>query len=161
MHQNPSNGPPHANMYNPPRPPEVYTLPDNVNEVLAPEIRQQFQHDDSGRVLFFTAPPFDRAHKGVSPSSAGLGHSARYLAGRNEWLAERDLKRKARDDDAAVLAKRRGSMDVDRGMDEELVVHAVGAMDSWFDRFDTDTKQWERKAGLTGWRAQVKDGERT
>lgn len=161
MQQTPSNGPPHTNMYNPPRPPEVYTLPDNVNEVLAPELRQQFQHDDSGRVLFFTAPPFDRSHKGISPASAGLGHSARYLAGRKEWLAERDLKRKARDEKAATLTHKRASLESDRAMDEELVAQAVGAMGNWFGQFDSDTKQWEKEAGLTGWRAQVKDAETT
>ena len=146
-------------MYNPPRPPEVYTLPDTVNEVLDTTIRQQFQHDESGRLLFFTTPPIDRPQNGVSPSSTGLGHSARYLAGRSEWLAERELKRKARDEDAAVHAQKRGSMDVEREMDDELAAQAVGAMGNWLKRFDSDTKQWEKEAGLTGWRTPLKDGE--
>jgi chromatin structure-remodeling complex subunit RSC1/2 len=157
MQQTPSNGPTQANMYNPPRPPEVYTLPDNVNEVLVPDLRHQFQHDNSGRVLFFTAPPFDRSHKGLSPASAGLGHSARYLAGRSEWLAERDLKRKARDEKVATPTQKRAILDSDRLMEQEIATQAVGAMDSWFGRFDSDTKQWEKEAGLNGWRTQIKD----
>lgn len=55
---------PHANIYNPPRPPEVYTLPENVNESIAREMREGFQHDSAGRILFFTAPPLDRATAG-------------------------------------------------------------------------------------------------
>ncbi|KAH8179521.1 bromodomain-containing protein [Sarocladium implicatum] len=159
MQQNPSNGPPQANMYNPPRPPEVYTLPDTVNDVLDPAIRQQFQHDDSGRVLFFTTPPIDRPQNGVSPSSAGLGHSARYLAGRSAWLAERELKRKARNEEAAVHTQKRASVDMEREMDDEMAAQAMGAMGHWLKRFDSDTKQWEKEAGLDGWQRQPKDGE--
>jgi chromatin structure-remodeling complex subunit RSC1/2 len=146
-------------MYNPPRPPEVYTLPDNVNDVLAPELRKHFQHDDSGRVLFFTTPPLDRSHNGISPASAGLGHSARYLAGRSEWLAERDLKRKARDERAAAHTQKRASLDADRVLDGELVTHAVDAMGSWLERFESDTQQWEKKAGLSGWRTHATDAK--
>lgn len=47
-----------GNIYNPPRPPEVYALPDNLNESFPPEVRECFQHDAAGRVLFFTAPPW-------------------------------------------------------------------------------------------------------
>ena len=52
-------------------------------------------------------------------------------------------------------------MENDRGMDNELVVQAVGAMGNWFSRFDSDTKQWEKEAGLSGWRAPLKDVETT
>ncbi|KAH6608847.1 hypothetical protein Trco_002193 [Trichoderma cornu-damae] len=60
----------HANMYNPPRPPEVYTLPDNINETLPATVRREFQHDDYGRVLFFSAAPLDRSCNGLSPLNA-------------------------------------------------------------------------------------------
>ena len=143
------------NVYNPPRPPEVYTLPDNVNEVLPPEIRENFQQDAVGRVLFFTAPPLDRSHKGMAPPSADLGHSIKYLAGRQQWLAERERKRKERDEEvtAAKSAKRKLGDEV-RSQDAAhmLVPQAIGAMDKWFQRFDQDTEQWIQTAGLAGWR---------
>lgn len=154
--------PGHGTVYNPPRLPEVYTLTDNVNETLPADVRQSFQHDADGRILFFTAPPLDRPHKGVSSESSGLGHSAQYLAGRKEWLAEREKKRKERgektpgEEDAA----KRIALDVD-GDDEEMdsagaiASQTMSAMGKWFQRFDQDTDQWRKEAGLEGWRQPV------
>ncbi|KAK8076198.1 hypothetical protein PG994_003470 [Apiospora phragmitis] len=87
-----------ANAYNPPRPVEVYRLDDSLNEHIPAEIRDQFQRDEAGRVLFFTQPPLERAHRGVSHESAGLGHSVRYLADRARGIEDRRAKRKARDE---------------------------------------------------------------
>lgn len=87
-----------TNMYNPPRPPEVYTLPDSVNGVLPTEVRQGYQHDNTGRILFFTSPPLERPCNGLSPTTAGIGHSIKYFAGRGQWLAAREKKRKERAD---------------------------------------------------------------
>lgn len=147
-------------MYNPPRPPEVYTLPENVNEALAPELRRQFQHDDEGHVLFFTVPPLDHLHKGISTASCSLGHSARYLAGREEWLAERDAKRKARQDSPHDLARKRQSSDVrNNEIGTHLADQASVAMGSWLDRLAGETKTWRTESGLDGWGSQVKKGE--
>ncbi|KAK8091791.1 Bromodomain-containing protein [Apiospora hydei] len=82
----------------PPRPVEVYRLDDSLNERIPAEIRDQFQRDEAGRVLFFTQPPLERAHRGVSHESAGLGHSVRYLADRARGIEDRRAKRKARDE---------------------------------------------------------------
>lgn len=87
-----------ANAYNPPRPVEVYRLDDTLNDRIPAEIRDQFQRDEAGRVLFFTQPPLERAHRGVSHESAGLGHSVRYLADRARGIEDRRAKRKARDE---------------------------------------------------------------
>lgn len=151
------NGMPHANMYNPPRPPEVYTLPDVINEALPEEMRRGFQHDPAGRVLFFTAPPLDRAHKGISPESAGLGHSVQFLAGRKEWLAEREKKRKDRDEARGLNADKRMALDTSSARDTVGTVtsQAADAMDKWFDHFNHDTQRWTRDAGLDGWRQAV------
>lgn len=86
------------NAYNPPRPVEVYQLDDAVNARIPPEVRAQFQCDDAGHILFFTQPPLDRAHRGISNESAGLGHSTRYLADRAREVEDRRAKRKARDE---------------------------------------------------------------
>ncbi|CAM1503735.1 Fc.00g013260.m01.CDS01 [Cosmosporella sp. VM-42] len=142
-----------GNVYNPPRPPEVYTLPDNLNENFPMEVRQSFQHDDSGRILFFTAPPLDRPHKGISQESAGLGHSLKYLAGRKEWLADREKKRKERDEEGTNTSQKRAEIKMlaDKDVKEDMVSQATNAMAKWIQHFDEDTERWKKEAGLEGW----------
>jgi chromatin structure-remodeling complex subunit RSC1/2 len=151
----------HPNMYNPPRPPEVYTLPDQINEALPAQVRENVQRDASGRVLFFTAPPLDRMNSGISSESAALGHSARYLAGRKEWLAERNRKRKERDEGSTTEGPKRVSLEEDSLSEETnknavaMTGQAASAMISWLQHFDKDTQQWTKDAGLEGWRESV------
>lgn len=147
----------HNNMYIPPRPPEVYTLPDAVNESLPENLRVKFRHDDAGRVLFFTAPPLDRTYARLSPSSAGLGHSAKYLAGRREWLDSRDKKRKLRDEQYREKARRLSTQDTIQSSDlgSSIVSQAAEAMEKWFQTFDRDTAEWKSESGLDGWRGIV------
>ncbi|KAI7711978.1 hypothetical protein KC322_g3927, partial [Hortaea werneckii] len=94
--------------YRDPPPIEVYVLPDHANFSIPNEIREQYQRDEQGRVLFFAAPPVTSAGDHYQPSDApnttsssavGKGHSIRYLAEkarRKEDLAkkrtERDLE---------------------------------------------------------------------
>ena len=96
---------PHASaghVYNVPRAPEVYTLADPVDAAIPAEVREQFQRDEQGRVLFFTAPPLNRPANGVAEQHAGLGHSVRHLATIGELRAERARKRKERDEALAL-----------------------------------------------------------
>lgn len=130
----------HANMYNPPRPPEVYTLPDNVNEGLPETVRRQFQHDDAGRVLFFSAAPLDRSCGGLSPESAGLGHSAKYLAGREMWLAEREKKRKDRDEVLHGLREKVLRIEQQPG-ESPVVSQATRAVEIFFEQLNQETEQ--------------------
>ncbi|KAL8658396.1 MAG: hypothetical protein Q9226_001040 [Calogaya cf. arnoldii] len=60
------------------RPHEVFRLSDQANAQIPNEIRQQYQQDEHGNVLFFTAPPVDV----LPPTKEGsaMGHTARYLA---------------------------------------------------------------------------------
>lgn len=60
------------------RPYEVFHLSSSANASIPEDIREQFQRDDQGHVLFFTAPPLDVLPP-VKEGSA-LGHTARYLA---------------------------------------------------------------------------------
>ncbi|KAF5579007.1 chromatin structure-remodeling complex subunit RSC1 [Fusarium pseudoanthophilum] len=145
---------PGGNVYNPPRPPEVYALPDNINDAMPKELRESFQHDSSGRVLFFTAPPLDRPHKGISHESAGLGHSAKYLAGRKEWLADRERKRKERDEQIGSNSNKKLERDAAdaRQAKIEIVAQASDAMAKWLEQYNEDTQKWKEKAGLEGWR---------
>jgi chromatin structure-remodeling complex subunit RSC1/2 len=134
-------------MYNPPRPPEVYTLPDNVNEFLPATVRREFQHDEAGRVLFFSAAPLDRSCSGLSPASAGLGHSAKYLAGREKWLAEREKKRKNRDE--ALHGLREKMLRTEQRPGESPVVsQAARAIEMFFQHLNQETEHLKDDVGL-------------
>ncbi|GAB7356129.1 hypothetical protein MBLNU459_g6727t1 [Dothideomycetes sp. NU459] len=84
---------PSTSSYKEPHPTEVWTLPDAANAGIPPEIRSQFQQDEAGRVLFFTAPPIQVAEPNKSAGKA-LGHSVRYLAQKFRSEEETAKKRK-------------------------------------------------------------------
>ncbi|TVY58723.1 Chromatin structure-remodeling complex subunit RSC1 [Lachnellula cervina] len=83
-----------TNQYNPPRAVEVYTLPDQANAAIPAEIRSQFQTDEYGKVIFFTAPPLDA--NPVPEEVRNLSHSLRYLADKARSKEADEKKRKAR-----------------------------------------------------------------
>lgn len=83
--------PPTANYRDPP-PIEVYTLPDAANLSIPNEIREQYQRDEFGRVLFFTTPPVSTEQTGTA-----RGHSVRYLAEKARRQETIDKKRKERE----------------------------------------------------------------
>lgn len=94
-----------SNAYNPPRPVEVYTLDDRANASIPYDIREQFHHDEYGKVIFFTAPPLD-----VDPipeEKHTLGHSLRYLADKARNKEEDEKKRKARAAELETVATER------------------------------------------------------
>ncbi|KAK5172874.1 uncharacterized protein LTR77_002995 [Saxophila tyrrhenica] len=80
--------------YRDPPPIEVYTLPDQANLSIPPEVREQYQRDEFGRVLFFTAPPV-AASNGISGDLGG--HSVRYLAEKARRAEQLAQKRKERE----------------------------------------------------------------
>lgn len=84
--------------YKAPQPVEVYILNDHANASIPPEIREQFQRDEQGRVLFFTAPPVIPPEE--EKEGMALGHSARYLAAKAKRDALRAEKRKAEEANA-------------------------------------------------------------
>lgn len=142
-----------ANIYNPPRPPEVYTLPDSINDALYEQIRQNFQQDSAGRVLFFAGPPLDRPINRVSPRHEGAGHSVKYLAGRNGWLADREMKRRRRNTSPDATSKRPVTASFDAEVVEDATAaEAMSGMSEWLHAFDDNAVEWQQKAGLEGWR---------
>lgn len=80
--------------YKAPQPVEVYVLNDHANSSIPQDIREQFQRDEKGRVLFFTAPPLNLENS-LGKDGIRLGHSARYLAARAKKDAMREAKRKS------------------------------------------------------------------
>lgn len=93
-----------SNSYIPPRPIEVYHLTDTANNAIPQDIREQFQRDESGHVLFFTAPPLDISR--IPESTAKLGHSVKYLAKKARTEVELEQKRRERDELRAAEAER-------------------------------------------------------
>lgn len=152
-----SGGPPHGAMYNPPRPAEVYTLPDTVNEAFPQGVVEHFQTDPAGRLLFFTAPPLERSHKGLSPGSRGLGHSAKYLDGYEKWRCVRERKRKLRDDDTGDESHtiHQNENVQSHSAHDSTTQQATRALGKWFGSFDDETSRWRKQAGLEGWQKPV------
>ncbi|KAF3049241.1 hypothetical protein E8E11_008338 [Didymella keratinophila] len=80
--------------YKAPPPVEVYTLNDHANASIPQDIREQFQTDEKGRVLFFTAPPLNVSQP-LTKDGRVLGHSAAYLAARARREKAKAEKRNA------------------------------------------------------------------
>ncbi len=93
--------PPQSGAY--PRPSEVYRLPENANQLIPQDIRDQFQQDEHGHILFFTSPPVDTLPP-VKPGSA-IGHTAKYLAAKHRDKLAANEKRKA-----AALTEEKSSL---------------------------------------------------
>ena len=85
--------PPQPGAY--PRQSEVYRLPENANQLIPQDIRDQFQQDEHGHILFFTSPPVDTLPP-IKPGSA-IGHTARYLAAKHRDKLAANEKRKVED----------------------------------------------------------------
>ncbi|RYP15337.1 hypothetical protein DL765_005771 [Monosporascus sp. GIB2] len=145
------------NAYNPPRPIEVYQLDDALNARIPHDIREQFQCDSSGHVLFFTQPPLDRAHRGMSNESAGLGHSVRYLADRAREVEDRGAKRKARDElRREEEMKRKAAESEVAERDRKALMELAGDMFAgWIKTMDRENEML--KVAYEGW--SVKDDD--
>ena len=130
------------------RPVEVYHLSDSANLTIPDDIREQFQQDDQGRLLFFTTPPLDV----LPPTKKGeaLGHSARYLAAKlrreDEMKEKRKLNEAAHRQDEANKKKRR----LDEAMQlanriEELKVESLVALQKQME--DEELNLWKELYG--------------
>ncbi|KAI5302396.1 hypothetical protein KEM55_001129, partial [Ascosphaera atra] len=110
---------------NAPRSVEVYTLPDETNNMISKDVRGQFQCDEQGRILFFTAPPLDP----VASTSRELCHSAAYLAAREKRKSalqqrrkeQAEAREKEREDAMEKAAKR-------RKLNDDVLASAYGVL---------------------------------
>lgn len=71
----------------------VFHLPENANQAIPEEIRNEFQQDALGHVLWWDAPPVDTLPP-VKPKSA-ISHTAKYLADKIRAKRATSGKRKA------------------------------------------------------------------
>lgn len=119
----------------------MYTLPDAANLSIPPEVREQYQRDEFGRVLFFTTPPVQ-----VDREGGVQGHSVRYLAEkarRAEMLGKKRKEREEQREAAECEAKKARSEEVERlfahleevrrkalkALNEELAAAVAGGLD--------------------------------
>lgn len=104
-----------AKSYTGPPPIEAYTLPTAANLSIPPEIRRQFQQDEYGNILFFTAPPVYRAQiiaADPTPRNSDklVGHSIGYSATKirsAETVAQRRKEHEAAKAAARVEKRKR------------------------------------------------------
>jgi hypothetical protein len=121
-------------VYRAPNPNEVYFLPDAANAAIPLDIREQFQTDSQGRVLFFTAPPVPADESRVPK----LKHSAKYLA----FKAQESLKRKSKelDEDASAGAEK-SPLPTDEETPEQEALSGIAwpgtvPQDVWVEKFN-------------------------
>ena len=107
--------------YKAPPPVEVYILNDHANASIPQDIRKQFQTDEKGRVLFFTAPPLNVSQPWTKDGRA-LGHSAAYLAARARREKAKAEKRKA---DAAGATEREEAVKKAKREDDKKMQKAI------------------------------------
>ncbi|KAK3391632.1 hypothetical protein B0T20DRAFT_489797 [Sordaria brevicollis] len=176
IHQHPPNmpqqlasGPAAANAYNAPRAPEAYTLAENIDSEIPEEVKKQFQTDDQGRVLFFTAPPLNRPsvrNGGVADQYAGLGHSVHWESIK-ALREERRRKRKERDEALQEEEnKRKAAKVAEQKADGEGNEHqkALSLLEEgilqWCKQMQKGTKQLEDLlGGREEWREMMKQSK--
>ncbi|KAI0857558.1 hypothetical protein F4860DRAFT_489202 [Xylaria cubensis] len=146
-----------ANAYNPPRPIEVYRLDDATNANIPADVREQFLRDEAGNVLFFTQPPLERTHRGVSKENADLGHSVRYLADRAREVQDRRAKRKARDEMRKEEDKKRYALEQEAAQIEqqEQIDSAAKILLGWAQSIQEEADVL--KTNYDGWSVKDKD----
>lgn len=142
--------------YRDPPPVEVYTLPDTANASIPPEIREQFDRDEQGRVLFFTAPPIQVA----DPYGGKLGHSIKYLAAKSrreeETKRKRELYETAKAE--AQLAKKKARVEEAKTLQVKLEEVKAQALQTLEKQLVEATKQELKRVYGDEWRARL-DGE--
>ncbi|KAG9243433.1 hypothetical protein BJ878DRAFT_118005 [Calycina marina] len=129
------------NAYNPPRQVEVYTLSDQANASIPPDVREQFHRDEYGRVVFYTAPPV--VANPIVEDQQDLGHSLRYLADKARSKEAEDKKRKERADELEQLAneKRKLIKENEHGEKQAMNRLKLQAIVAWSDDMDRGTDQ--------------------
>lgn len=127
--------------YRAPQPVEVYVLPDHANASIPADVREQFQRDEQGRVLFFTAPPANDPGF-VKEDGQALGHSARYLAMRAKRDAQRAAKRKADEAGAAERkeAAKKAREEAEEQLRKDVTALRLKAVDTLGDQLALATK---------------------
>ena len=138
----------HTNAYNPPKSVEVYTLADVANSSIPADIREQFHHDEYGRVIFYTAPPL------AVTDNKNLNHSLRYLADKARSKEADEKKRKARQADLEAQASekiKRLKTDTENQKQQGLNAR-LSTMMKWCDEMEKGTDKLYEKMHGDDWK---------
>jgi chromatin structure-remodeling complex subunit RSC1/2 len=100
---------------------ETYILPDQANLSIPLEIRERYQRDELGRVIFFTAPPVIPSE----PTGGVKAHSVRYLAAKARREASLAQKRTATDLDKQVSERATKQARIEQAQQASRDVEAV------------------------------------
>ncbi|CZS92661.1 related to member of RSC complex [Rhynchosporium graminicola] len=145
-------------VYNPPRPIEVYTLPEMAHNAIPTDIRTQFHHDELGRVIFYTTPPLDI--NPIPQDKQTLGHSLRYLADKARAKQEDAKKRKDRAVELETAAGERlkRMKTSDEGTTNWIIAKKLEALSKWNQDMENGTDEMYRQLHGETWQ-EVRDAE--
>lgn len=141
--------------YKAPQPVEVFVLNDHANASIPQDIREQFQRDEKGRVLFFTAPPLN-IEQPLTKAGRALGHSARYLAAKAKKEGMKAAKRKLEEADAPEReeAAKKARVEEEERLEKAVAELGMRALRALEDQLAAATKV-ELEAVFNG---QTRDG---
>ncbi len=142
----------HGNVYNPPRPIEVYTLADVANSSIPADIRAQFHHDEYGKIIFYTTPPLDIDP--IPEEARTLGHSLRYLADKARNRAADEKKRKAREVEleAAATERLKRIKSNEEGNKNWIVNEKLKAVKKWGEEMEKGTDELYQQLHGENWK---------
>ena len=115
----------------------IFHLPDNANQAIPEEIRNEFQQDAQGHVLWWDAPPVDTLPP-VKPKSA-IAHTAKYLGDKIRAKRIATEKRKAEglpieEEDQHKRPAKLAKQNPDEGFERQIKELRVKALWKWNDQ---------------------------
>ena len=128
-------------------------MADNIDAAIPKEVREQFQCDENGRILFFTGAPLDRPANRVAEAYSQLGHSVRHLASIKQLREERARKRKERDE---ALARKRAAQE-EEAKRQRLAQEQDGNDAATLEQKKAEARELLEKV-LRGWAAEIDRG---
>ena len=129
---------------------EVYRLPENANLAIPEEVREQFQQDEKGNILFFTAPPVDTL-PAVRPGSA-IGHTVEFLASSLPNRTANKQKRRT-DTTLSIPNKKVKEQPDDTNLRDRIEATKTEALDMLIERITHGTTQIYREIYGQNWEA--------
>jgi len=153
-----------------PRGPQVYHLPDEIENSIPQEIRDRYPKDDQGKMLWFTSPPEDRAANDLAPESQGIGHSLSYTeavakiqdqstedieATANQQLRSMTalkkkayLKRLRQRVEKRAIREKMAQAKTDEAEADELAAKAVQGLVHWTIEYEKETEAMFKRLGI-------------
>ncbi|KAI9670279.1 MAG: hypothetical protein M1831_006493 [Alyxoria varia] len=144
--------------YQTPQPIEVWHLQDAANAAIPPDIREQFQCDENGHVLFFTNPPLE-----TEPQKSRLQHTARYLAAKERRRQEMAGKRKQEgEEDQRVQEQKRKRLNLEQENTEQRAMEMrKKSFDDWLKWMRKETEEMYQRLYGPEWEEKMNEAMET